>query len=201
MFGDEMVIFGFLFNRGGFTALEVAVPSRGLWSFEVGPAPAGTVEAEFAAAGLGLAVVDLRRLPDEGPVMEWFSTPRPTRSSGGGYDVDAPDDYFIGYVAPEAFDALVYVDTTTPTRLVEPADYGAFPVLTAPINLDFEHGLIGEAPAGWFAWSKLRRFGFEIATKLGITRHTARRHTERVLSKLGVQSRAAVASRLISKRG
>lgn len=40
-----------------------------------------------------------------------------------------------------------------------------------------------------------------VATKLGITRHTARRHTERVLSKLGVQSRAAVASRLISKRG
>lgn len=37
----------------------------------------------------------------------------------------------------------------------------------------------------------------EIAALLGITEHTARRHTERVLAKTGAPSRAAVASRLL----
>lgn len=164
MFGDEVMIFGFLFNQGGFRAKEVAVPSRGLLSFEVGPAPEGTLEVMLSNAGLRLAAVDLRCLPDQGPVAEWFSAPRATRHSGGGYDVDAPDRYFLEYVAPEAFDALVFVDSTTSMRPIEPADYGAFPVLTAPINLDFEHGLVGETPEGWIVWSKLRRFGFEIVT-------------------------------------
>lgn len=37
----------------------------------------------------------------------------------------------------------------------------------------------------------------EIATKLGVTLHTARRHTESVLRKAGVDSRSKVASRLL----
>ena len=164
MFGDEVVIFGFLFNRGGFTALDAAEPRQGPQAFEVGPAPEGTAEAQFSAAGLRLAAVDLRRLPPGGIVSEWFGAPRPTRYSWGDFDPSAPGDYFEDYLLPEAFDALVYVDTTTPSRLVEPANYGAFPILTAPINLDFEHGLVHEPPAGWVAWSKLRRFGFEITT-------------------------------------
>lgn len=37
----------------------------------------------------------------------------------------------------------------------------------------------------------------EIAGELGISSHTARHHTERVLEKLGVRSRAAVRARLL----
>lgn len=37
-----------------------------------------------------------------------------------------------------------------------------------------------------------RRSNEEIAVALGISRHTARHHTERVLAKLGVRSRLAV---------
>lgn len=164
MFRGEMVIAGFLFNRGGFTAFEAADPSGGPRTFEVGSAPDGTVEARFSAAGLRLTAVDLRRLPTDGIAAEWFRVPRPTRYNWGDYHPDAPEDYFVEYVVPEAFDALVYVDLTTPTRLVEPADYGAFPVLEAPVNLDFEHGRVGQVPEGWVVWSKLRRFGFEIST-------------------------------------
>jgi non-specific serine/threonine protein kinase len=36
-----------------------------------------------------------------------------------------------------------------------------------------------------------------VATRLGISRHTAERHVERVLRKLGIRSRAAVAARLL----
>jgi DNA-binding NarL/FixJ family response regulator len=35
-----------------------------------------------------------------------------------------------------------------------------------------------------------------IAAKLAISRHTARRHTEHILQKIGVHSRAAAAARL-----
>lgn len=165
MFGDEMVNVGFLYNRGGFTALDAAAdPSRGPRAFTVDSAPEETAEARFAAAGLRLAVVDLRRLPADTPEAEWFRSRRPTRYSWGDFDPSAPADYFAGYVLPEAFDALAYVDATTPTRLLEPADYGALPTLTDPVNLDFEHGLVNQTPTGWVAWSKLRRFGFEIAT-------------------------------------
>lgn len=36
----------------------------------------------------------------------------------------------------------------------------------------------------------------QIASRLGVSEHTARRHTERILRKLGVRSRFAVAQRL-----
>lgn len=39
----------------------------------------------------------------------------------------------------------------------------------------------------------------EVAAALGVSSHTARHHTERVLSKLGVSSRAAVAVRLMAR--
>lgn len=163
-YGPEVVIVGALFGRGGFNALEVGTASRGLWPFEVGAPPDGTIEAAFAAAELDLAVVDLRRLPDDGPVAAWFTTPRPTRHSGGVFEAVNPQRHLLPYVAAEAFDALMYVDTTTPTRPVEPADYGTFPVLATPVNLGFEHGVLGEVPPGWLAWSKFRRLGFEVAT-------------------------------------
>lgn len=164
IFGDDLLIVGFMFNQGGFTALQADEPALGLQTFEVGPAPYGTVESMFSEAGFQLAAVDLRRLPTEGAVAAWFREPKPTRYSWGDYLPSAPEDYLTEYVLPEAFDALVYVDTTTPTRTLEPADYGAFPVVTAATNLDFEEGPIGEFPVGWVVWSKLRRFGFEVAT-------------------------------------
>ena len=173
-YGSEAVIVGALFGQGGFTALEVGASSRGLWPFTVGPPPEGTVESAFEAAGLDLALVDLRRLPAEGPVTAWFRTPQPTRNSGGVYEADDPQRHLLPYVVAEAYDALMYVDSTTPTRSVEPADYGTFPILAAPVNLGFEHGRLGEAPPGWLAWSKLRRFGFEIETTDERPAHGAR---------------------------
>lgn len=162
MFGDDLLIVGFLFDHGSFTALDATEPALGIRAFEVGPSPEGTVESMFAEAGLRLAAVDLRRLPSQGAVAEWFGEPRPTRYSWGDYLPSAPQDYLTEYVFPEAFDALVYVNTTTPTRAVEPSDYGAFPVATDPSNLDFEDSSVGEPPAEWVIWSKLRRFGFEV---------------------------------------
>jgi len=134
----------------------------------LGPAPEGTVEAMFASAGLELAAVDLRRITPGGAVAEWFQEPRLTRHSGGGYSESDPERYLWEYAAPEAFDALVFVNSTTPVRPVNEADYDDLWVRelrsAAPENLDFESGRPGEAPEGWLAWSKHRRLGFEMAT-------------------------------------
>ena len=163
-YGDDVVIFSFHFDRGAFTALDSTDPSLGLSPFDVGPAPGATVEARFVDAGLEYAMVDLRNLPQDGPVTDWFAGPRPTRFSWGGYDRTAPEDHIDTYVFPEAFDVLAFVRTAVPTRMIEPADHGQVPVLNQPVNLDFEYGTVGAAPTGWFAWSKLRRLGFEIET-------------------------------------
>jgi erythromycin esterase len=162
-YGDDMVIFGTLFDRGGFRAID-AEPSGELRDFSVGPAPEGTVEAMFAAAGLKVAAIDLRRLPLTGAVADWFAGPRATRNSWGGYSESAPDAYFMDYFLPEAFDALLFVDSTTPVRTLNPADYEALPVLALPVNLDFENSRDGVAPEDWIAWAKLRRLGYEVIT-------------------------------------
>jgi erythromycin esterase len=163
MYGNDLVIFGVLFDRGGFRAVE-AMPVGALRDFRVGPAPGGTVEAVLAAAGLKVAVIDLRPLPPTGAVAEWFGVPRATRNSWGDYSESARDDYFLNYLLPEAFDALLFVDWTTPVRTLNPADYEALPVLASPANLDFETSRDGGAPEDWLAWSKLRRLGYEVVT-------------------------------------
>ena len=159
--GDEVVIVGVLCRRGGLTAFEETVPSRGVMQFELGPTPEGSIEDLFAQAGLELAVADLRTLPD-GVVAEWFAEERPTRSSGAGYDPADPDRYYWTYLLPEAFDVLAFVDRTTPTRMVDPSHYLSVPTVGAPTNLDFEGDVVDGVPDGWQVWTKLARYGFEI---------------------------------------
>jgi len=69
------------------------------------------------------------------------------------------------------------------------------PQLPTTAELTSRHGLTArEAQVGLLIAEG--RNNTEIAQSLGVTAHTARRHTERVLAKLGVHSRAAAASRL-----
>lgn len=85
MFGADMVGFGFAFNDGAFQSQEpAATPGRRLRTFEVAPAPAGSLDAVLASAGLEIAAIDLRTLPSSGPVNRWFGAPRLTRCCIGG---------------------------------------------------------------------------------------------------------------------
>ena len=113
-----------------------------------------------------------RRLPS--------STEGRVRTTTAGYRIRG------ALVEPRIFDeqpiSLVFVGRTTPEKI--PVDilqsrYG----LTAREALIAQH--LGEG-----------RTNLEIAQSLGISLHTVRRHVERVLPKLGVHSRAAVAPKL-----
>ena len=167
MFGDQLKIFGLFFNQGGFWAVDVDVPSRGMDNFYLGPAPAGTLEYTLASAELSLAALNLTQIPGEGPVHDWFNTSHPTRHSGSGYNTKIPENYFWSYSPAEAYDALVFLDSTTPVEPINKSDFDVIWMLDKkldqPLNLDFESNQPGEPPEGWLVWSKFQRLRVQFA--------------------------------------
>jgi erythromycin esterase len=108
MYGSEMVVFGFSFNQGSFQA----IPQGGgaLKNFSVPPAPPGSLDATLAASRLPLFALDLRAAP------EWFQQARRSRQIGAVYPDGEPYAFIGDIVAPEAYDAVLFVETTTVAR-------------------------------------------------------------------------------------
>ena len=120
MFGKQMVVFGFAFNQGSFQAVEMPFPSkRGLRTFNVDPAPEGSLDAMLASAGLKIAAIDLRALPKAGAVANWFSEPRATKSIGAGYGEQFAASFLANQVTPKIYDALLFVEKTTAARALQ----------------------------------------------------------------------------------
>ena len=158
-YGEEIRLVGFLFDRGGMTALD-AVPGGSLKTFDFGPAETNYFETVLVEAGQDLSLLDLSEIPDTGPVKNYFSARRYTRHSGGGYNPARADRYFMDYLLPEAFDVLAFVKETMPTRTINRRDYDSVDILPQPENLDFEHSGIGSPPSAWVSWSKAERWGY-----------------------------------------
>ena len=113
MFGEQAVLCGFLFQEGGFRAIDMTTNSEK--SFVIGPPPKGSLDATFAAVGAPLFAVDLRHLP-EGKVAGWFDAPHVSRQIGGGYSEAMAGVHFHRIRAARAFDMLIYAGKTTPSR-------------------------------------------------------------------------------------
>ena len=113
MFGAQMVVFGFAFNQGSFQAVE---QGKGLHDFTVPPAPPGSLDATFAAAGIPLFALDLGDAPKSGPVATWLSESHKTRSIGAVYSQDSADQYLLDLKAPQSFDVMLFVEKTTAAR-------------------------------------------------------------------------------------
>jgi len=114
MFGERMVVFGFSFNQGGFQAIGRAKPV--LHDFSVPPAPAGSLDATLASAGIPLFALNLRQAPTAGPVADWLAQPHQTRGIGAIYPEDDPFAYMFPQKSREAFDAILFLDKVTPAR-------------------------------------------------------------------------------------
>jgi len=55
-------------------------------------------------------------LPKDGPVVAWFAQPHRTRDVGAGFsDATAPNRW-TSDSGPSAFDAILFVNTTTSAR-------------------------------------------------------------------------------------
>ena len=115
MYGDQMVIFGFSFNQGGFQAVQQG-GSEGLKDFTVPPAPAGSLDATLAASGIPLFALNLQAAPKTGPVADWLAAAHGTRSIGALYPENSPFTYIASQVAPATFNAVLFVEKTTPAR-------------------------------------------------------------------------------------
>ncbi|HEY6373721.1 MAG TPA: erythromycin esterase family protein [Candidatus Sulfotelmatobacter sp.] len=110
-FGNQLVNFGFSFNEGSFRAVETG---KSLHDFRVGPAPEGSLDHELASAGLPLFALDLRQLPQKGPVAHWFAQPRDARSIGAVYGAGQPESWSVASLRwPQAFDVILFVNDTT----------------------------------------------------------------------------------------
>jgi erythromycin esterase-like protein len=113
IYGDQLVNFGFAFNQGGFQAWEMG---KGLHDFTVGPAPVGTLDHALAATGQSIFAVDLRKLPKQGPVAEWFQQSHPSRSIGAAYGDALAASLWSTTPANQQFDALFFVEKTSAAR-------------------------------------------------------------------------------------
>jgi erythromycin esterase len=155
MFGDDLRVFGFTFDRGGFQARDAMTGALRPWF--VGGAPDTTLEAHLRVAAPGVALLDLRSLPEAGPVKSWFMAPQTVRWIPAGYsyelqdlDKNQRDFYWQRWPVAKVYDALVFVEETTPARANLTAHRpGAIPPVTNPANLGFEVGLPGAWPLGW----------------------------------------------------
>jgi erythromycin esterase-like protein len=108
MYGSQMVVMGFAFNRGSFQA--VGARGGGLQNFTVGPAPSGSLDALLGAAGIPLFALDLRNAP------AWLRAERPTRQIGSMFGSETESNYLMRMSAPAAFDVLLFVENTTAAR-------------------------------------------------------------------------------------
>jgi erythromycin esterase len=113
IFGDRAVLCGFVFNEGGFQAGDTA--TNVLTNFTVGPAPRGSLDATLAAIGAPLFAIDLRHLP-EGKVAGWFDAAHRSRQIGAGYSEETPGVWLQPVRAARAFDLLIFIGKTTPSR-------------------------------------------------------------------------------------
>ena len=93
---------------GSFQA--VAQGGGGLKNFTVPPAKAETLDGTLAAVGLPLFALALRDAP------LWFQQPRGSRQIGAVYPEGDPYALVANIVPKDAFDALLFVDTTTSAR-------------------------------------------------------------------------------------
>jgi erythromycin esterase-like protein len=110
MYGDQMVVIGFGFNRGSFQA--VGMRGGGLQNFTVQPAPAGSFDALLATAGIPLFALDLRKAPRA------LREPRLSRQIGSGYAYELDANYMVRASVPSLFDIILFVENTTAARPV-----------------------------------------------------------------------------------
>jgi erythromycin esterase len=87
-----------------------------LRDFTVPPASAGSLDATLAASGIPLLALDLRQVPKSGPVAEWWSQSRKTRSVGAVFSEANSENYLADTKASEAYDALLFVEKTSAAR-------------------------------------------------------------------------------------
>ena len=111
---------GFVFSQGSFQAIEMKGGPRGgsLNEITLGDPPESNASVAFARTGKPLLVLDLRALPRQGAVHDWFAAPHPLRDTGAVFSTEK--NMTSAEILPELYDAVIFVDKTTRARPIHP---------------------------------------------------------------------------------
>lgn len=113
MYGSQMVVLGFAFDRGSFQALGFENGhTTPLQRHTVLAADPDTFDALLASTHLPTFAVDLRR-PAPAPVTAWLDAAHQTRWIGAVYHADEPRTFTASIAPRRAFDGVLFVDSTT----------------------------------------------------------------------------------------
>lgn len=121
VYGDDMLVIGTLIGQGTVQAWDYRGEKRKLGVMQIPQPHAGTMEDLFVEADCTICLLDLRQIPKDGVVADWFGTEQSFRSVGNFYNPDEPEDFFIKDVIPDHFDVLVFIRETNravPTEAV-----------------------------------------------------------------------------------
>lgn len=112
-YGDAMRVVGQTFYAGTCNAVE------GMVTEVVVPPPLpDSYEAALHETGYPRVIVDLRAVHAGTTATDWLEGPHPSRAIGAGYDEAAPEKFFNETRLAEKFDALIYIQDSTATRLL-----------------------------------------------------------------------------------
>jgi erythromycin esterase len=114
-YGNQMVVFGFLFYQGSFNACGTTT----LHSFSVGEPPINSYESFFHAASLPRFFLDLRSVKAGAAASDWLLTPHPFRQIGSCYQPNVMQSGFETAALASVFDVVVYFQDTSPSLLLE----------------------------------------------------------------------------------
>ncbi len=120
-FGADMVVIGFSFESGRFRAISGSRETgySGLRSIPVQPPLPNSHEEYLYPEGLNHYYLDLRTIPSEGPIAEWFQESRWLRTIGSEYDRNDLTTTSQRMRLQEAFDILIGLRNTTPAEGIE----------------------------------------------------------------------------------
>ncbi len=119
-YGNQMVVFGFLFYQGSFNACGLAnLQTLGVGTFHVGVPPTNSYESFLHEAGLPRFFLDLRSVKEGTAASNWFLVPHPFRQIGGCYHPNVMQSGFLTAALARVFDVVVYFQDTSPSILQE----------------------------------------------------------------------------------
>lgn len=109
-YGKDYVVLGFAFHEGDYTA----VGSRGLATYPASVSFPGSVEYVFHQTGMPQFAIDLRKASRSDPASAWLLGEMEFRSIGAM----AVDGFYVTRTLTGMYDALIYFDRTTPSKLL-----------------------------------------------------------------------------------
>jgi len=119
IYGDEMIVVGFAFYEGEFTAIKLHQNSFGRLSKHTAPpAIEESYEWYFHSAGIPRMIINLKDISNSTDNVGWLIEPHKFRSIGSAYDETIPDSYFYTTSITQEFDIIIYFDETTPSILL-----------------------------------------------------------------------------------